>query len=382
MPQFDVAVVGAGIAGASLAYELSATHRVVLLEREPIGGTHSTGRSAALFISPYGGPTITRLAHASLPFLTNAPEGFTDTPLLTPRGILWVARADQLGRLEELRRTSFDVGKRFETLTIEGACARCPVLDPDYLTEGGAAFDPDVFDIDVHELHSAYLRGFRNRSGTFMNNAEVVGLERHGEQWFVEAGNQTLSAKHVVNAGGGWAGNVAALAGAATIHFTVTKRTMVVLQAGELNASSWPCVVDVDEDFYFKPDGSSLLVSPADESETSAADAQPDEYDIAVAIDRIEKATLLRPKAIAGKWAGLRTFAPDGNPVVGWDPVAPNFFWLAGQGGAGIMTSPAVSRLASSMIAGDGFPRELMDLGVSEACLSPSRLQPSIQHVP
>ncbi len=369
--RFDIAVIGAGIAGASVASELSARHRVVLLERESQPGYHTTGRSAALFAAIYGPATVRALTRASASFFASPSPGFATSPLLAPRGLLMIARKDQLGALEAMFA---EVSGRSDTRRLEGAelSALLPLLRRDYaeaaLHEAGAS------DIDVHGLHHGFLRRFRANGGQIRTGAEVVSLERSGDQWLVTTPQVTIRAGVVVNAAGAWADVVACMAGAAPVGLVPKRRTALIVAAPpDRDPSGWPMAVDVDEHFYLKPEAGRLLISPADETPSAPCDAQPEEIDIAVCVDRIERAFDLSVRRIENKWAGLRSFVADKTPVAGFDPDARGFFWLAGQGGYGIQTAPALGRVAASLVLGNGVPADAADQGVTARAMDPGR---------
>jgi len=370
----DFIVIGAGIAGASAAYGLAARGRTVMLERESQPGYHSTGRSAALYSQAYGPPQIRALSVGSHGFFTAPPAGFSDHPLLAPRGVLFVGAAD---RREAVERTVADARALAPTMSVlDGMAAHAlvPVLRPDRVACAG--HEPDAMDLDVHALHQGFLRGFRARGGQVATDAEVIGLAHGGDGWTVETRAGRWSAPVVVNAAGAWCDVVAGLGGVAPVGLVPKRRTAFVFAppAG-MAVEHWPMVVDVDEQFYFKPDAGRLLGSPADETPVEPQDIQPEEWDIAVAADRIETATTLEIRRIERSWAGLRSFVADKTPVVGFDPAAEGFFWLAGQGGYGIQSAPALGRLAAALAAGDGLPADLADLGVDAALLAPARLR-------
>ena len=373
MPAFDFVVIGAGIAGASAASELAALGRTLLLEAEPLPGQHATGRSAAVLTGSYGADPIRRLTEASRPFLASPPDGFADGPLLSPRPVLWLARPEQLPRLDALQAAG--VGSGIERIDAAATCALCPLLRPERV--GGALLEPGAMDIDVAALLQGFLRRFRQRGGRLCTRARVVALTRSDGVWRVtpERGDP-VSGAVVVNAAGAWGDAVARLAGVAPAGLTANRRTafMVDLPAG-VDAESWPAVIDCEEQFYFKPESGGLLASPADETPDHPGDAQPETLDIARAIDRIQRATRLRITRPRRSWAGLRTFAPDRVPVLGMDPDHPGFFWLAGQGGYGIMTSPAMARATAARVAGEAWPADLGAGGVDPAALAPGRLR-------
>ncbi|HEV7371105.1 FAD-dependent oxidoreductase [Arenibaculum sp.] len=373
METFDVAVIGAGIAGASVASELSASHRVALLEREDQPGYHTTGRSAALFSETYGPPVIRALSRASSGFYGAPPPGFGDAPLLTPRGVLLIAREDQLAHADEMM-AEVAAGSPVSRLDAARTLAMMPLLRAGYVA--GAVFEPGARDIDVHALHQGgYLRQFRARGGVLRTRCELLALERSGAGWALRTSGGTIRAEVVVDAAGAWADEVAAMAGVPRIGLVPKRRTALVVSApGGAVPHGWPMVVDIDEQFYLKPDAGRLLISPADETPSPPCDAQPEEIDVAICIDRIERAFDITVGRIENKWAGLRSFVADKTPVAGFDPGAPGFFWLAGQGGYGIQTAPALARTAAAMIRGEPIPPDVADQGVSAAALSPQRL--------
>ena len=370
-PDCDFIVVGAGIAGASAAYELAGRGRVVVLEREGQPGYHTTGRSAAMFLENYGEPVVRRLASASRAFLTEPPPGFSEHPILAPRGILWIARADQ--------RTALDAALDAAQGTVEAldparARALVPALRPDYVA--AAIFEPDARDIDVHALHHGYLNGLKRHGGRLVADAGVTGLERKGGAWRVTTAAGEFSAPVVVNAAGAWADELARLAGVAPVGLVPMRRTALTFDPPDgVDVSRWPLTVDVDEEFYFKPEAGRVLASPADETPMPPCDVQPDEIDVAVAIDRIQCATTFEVRRLTHRWAGLRSFVDDHVPVVGYDRGAEGFFWLAGQGGVGIMTSPAMARLAAALVMGEDPPTDMRERDIDAAALSPERLR-------
>jgi D-arginine dehydrogenase len=368
----DLVVIGAGMAGASVAAHLAEHRRVVLLEAESRPGYHATGRSAALFTEIYGNEVIRALTRASRQFLAAPPAGFgAPASLLRPRGCLFLATAEQVPLLETFAALP-DVAPATHRVSVAEAERRCPVLRAGYVA--AALFEPDSADIDVAALHQGYLRLFRERGGTLMTASPVSAIEPHAEGWSVHAGAEVLRTPMLVNAAGAWADEIATLAGVAPIGLTPRRRTALLVEPPPgVRIAEWPFVNDIEERFYFKPEAGLIFISPADETPAAPGDAQPDEWDIAVAIERIESATTLRIERLKARWAGLRTFAPDRTPVVGFAPDAPRFFWLAGQGGYGIQTAPALSRLAAAAILGAALPADLQACGVDPAALAPGR---------
>jgi D-arginine dehydrogenase len=371
MTQTDFIIIGAGIAGTSVAAHLAETHRVVLIEREDRPGYHSTGRSAALFTEIYGNSSVRALTRASRAFLFAPPHGFTEGPLVHPRGCLYIATAAQL---ESLRRFAAlpDIAPATRWVGLFEAQSLCPILRAEYLA--GTLLEPDSSDIEVHALHHGYLRLLRKRNGRILNSAPVHALEQAGEGWRVHAGEETLTAPTVINAAGAWADEIAVLAGIAPLGLVPRRRTAVLVDPPPgMSVNAWPFVNDVDEKFYFKPEAGALFLSPADETVTVPGDAQPDEWDVALAVDRVQAATTLEVHRLKARWAGLRTFSPDRSPVVGFSGQRAGFFWLAGQGGYGIQTAPALSRTAAALARGLPLPEDLERAGVEPADLSPAR---------
>lgn len=349
----DVVIVGAGIAGASLAYELAATRRVVLLERESQPGYHSTGRSAAMLIATYGTDAVRQLTGASRPFFEQPPDGFAETPLLSPRGYLHIAREDQRSSLDAFAADARTRAPSLQRLDREGVLRLAPFIDADYVDCG--LFEPDAMAIDDAALHQGYLRGFARRGGMLVTCAEVIDIDRSDERWRVKTSAGTFAAAALVNAAGAWGDELARLAGVAPIDLQPKRRTAILIDPPAVDGppvSRWPMVSDIDEAFYLKPEGGALMVSPADETPVAPSDVQPEELDVAIAVDRYETLTGISVKRISQRWAGLRSFVSDHSPVIGFDRDAPGFFWLLGQGGFGIMTAPGVAQLAAALIEG------------------------------
>jgi D-arginine dehydrogenase len=368
----DVLVVGGGVAGASIAAELSgAGRRVVVLEQEAQPGFHSTGRSAALFSEIYGGAPIRALSRASRAFFIAPPTGFAEAPLVSRRGSLFVARADQGEALNAFAGQA-DVAAATRLVSAAEALRLSPLLRPDYAQ--AAVHEPDSADIDVHGLLSGYLRRLKASGGTLVADAGVTALEQAPGGWRAATAAGTFTAPVVVNAAGAWADAVAALAGLAPLGLQPLRRTALTVEApAGAGVAGSPLTIDIDEQFYFKPDAGRLLLSPADETPNPPCDVQPDEWDLAVAVDRIETATTLQVRRIHARWAGLRTFAPDRAPVIGFDPRASGLFWLAGQGGYGIQTAPANARLAAALAVGAPAPADILDAGLNLDAVSPAR---------
>ncbi len=370
----DFIVIGAGIAGASVAFWLAPHGRVLLLERESQPGYHSTGRSAALFMESYGTAQVRALTMASRAFFEAPPDGFAEHPLLSPRGAMMVASPGQEPELLAHWAVLQPISPRGRLLDAAGAQALVPVLRPEKVL--GAVHEPDAADMDVHAIHQGFLRGVRRHGGKGVNDAEVTGIERRGSQWRVATRAGDFSAPVVVNAAGAWADAIGQLAGARPIGLEPRRRSAFIFAppAG-VDSSGWPLTIGIAEDWYFKPDAGMLLGSPANIDPVLPHDVQPEELDIAIAIDRIQQMTTLTIRRPARTWAGLRSFVPDGDLVGGWDPGLPGFFWVAAQGGYGIQTSPAMGEACAALARGLPLPERIAGFGLTEAMLSPTRLR-------
>jgi D-arginine dehydrogenase len=333
----DFAVIGAGIAGVSVAYELAVSGTVVLLEQEAEPAYHTTGRSAAMFLESYGGPDVRPLTVASRAVFEEIGG------LLRPRPLLWVGEPDRVAE----RAALLAVDPTLERLDEAGARRLCPVLRPEWST--GALLEAGALEIDVLGLHQHYLGGARRRGVQVRLNAPLRAGHRAGDRWVLDTGAGRVEATVVVDAAGAWADQVAAACGVAPVGLRPLRRTAAVARADGVDPQ-WPLVSDVAEGFYFRPEGTGVLLSPADETPMGPCDARADDLDVALAVERVNAATTLALRSVRTAWAGLRTFAPDRNPVVGPDPAEPSFVWLAGQGGYGIQTAPALARLAAGLM--------------------------------
>jgi len=369
----DVIIIGAGIAGASVAAHLAATLRVVLVEMESQPGYHTTGRSAAVFAPSYGPEAVRALTRASRGFYDQPPQGFASEALLTPRQILMIARADQLAAMES-SIAAVATGTRVQRLDASGLRAHQPLLREGYATAG--MLDCGGQDIDVAALHQGYLRLFRARGGVTRTKAAVEELKKEGNTWVVRtSGQDHMTAPVIVNAAGAWADQIGQLAGAENIGLVPKRRTaMVVAEPAGFTRRDAPITIDIDEEFYLKPDAGRLLISPADETPTDPCDAQPEEMDVAICADRIMTAFDLDIRRIENKWAGLRSFVSDKEPVIGFSRRVDGFFWMAGQGGYGIQSAPAAAEVAAALILGAEMPAVVTDTGFDPSQVSPNRL--------
>ncbi len=344
----DVVVIGAGIAGASVAARLAPAAKVILVEREDAPGYHSTGRSAAFFAPAYGNEVVRRFTAKSESLYRSPPDDFTDVRFLNPRDVIFLGRADQAATLAAQEEEVSDL----ERLDVDGVIRLVPVISRTYADAG--LLDAGGGDLDVDAILQAFLRAFRRAGGELVTNAEVLGLERSGDRWTVRTSSGEIGAGAVVNASGAWADETAGLAGLEALGLVPKRRTAFLIDLpADVDSRDWPLVVDADEEFYFKPDAGRLLVSPADETPSAPVDARPEEIDLAIAVDRLTRATTLEVARIHQPWAGLRTFAPDKTFVVGFDPRAEGFFWLAGQGGYGVQTAPGLSAFAAELVLGN-----------------------------
>jgi len=373
--EFDAAIVGAGIAGASFAYTLAPHARVLLLERESQPGMHSTGRSAAMFMESYGPPQVRALTRASREFYTRPPPGFADAPILSARGALYVARGDQQRALDTLLRELSASGRGVQRISAAECLRRVPVLREEGLL--GGIFEADAMDIDVHALHQGFLRGFKHQGGTLWCDAEVKQGIASGGQWALElADGRRVHCRTVVNAAGAWADELAKRCGALPLYVQPKRRSAFTFSApAGVDVRAWPTVADVDERWYFKPDAGQLLGSPANADPVPAHDVVPEELDIATGIAAIEAATTMTIRRPTRTWAGLRSFTPDGELVVGWDTTRTALFWLAGQGGYGIQSAAGAAQLATALWRGAQLPETLRAEGVQAHALEPARLQ-------
>lgn len=375
---WDVVVVGAGMAGAAAGWQLAqAGQRVLVLERESQPGYHTTGRSAALFEEHYGPAQVQALTRASRAFYDTPPAGFADAPILSPRGVLYIATAAQRALLDAAYAEALRHAPAARRLDAAALRALVPVLQ-DGIVDG--FLDEGARDIDVHGLHQGFLRGLRQAGGALWCSAEVTALARAAGLWTVTlADGRSVQAPVVVNAAGAWADVLGGLAGAAPIGLTPRRRSAFTFGVPEgVDATHWPAVISADESFYIKPDAGQLLGSPANADATTPHDVQPEELDVATGIWRIEEATTLQIRRPSHTWAGLRSFVKDGELVVGWDASTaplPGFFWLAAQGGYGIQSAAGYSLLARNLILGEAVDATLRAQGVDAAVLSPARVQ-------
>ena len=379
MTMHDFAIIGAGMAGASLGWQLAgAGTSVLLLERESQPGYHSTGRSAALFIETYGTEAIRALTRASRGFYEAPPAGFTDAPILTPRGVAYVATHEELPELAQLAAELRPHAPDLADLDHAALLRLLPCLRPEVIAAG--LLDPGATDIDVHALHQGYLRGLRQRGGRVQTSAEVVGLTRTGDAWTIQlAEGEPVQARRVVNAAGAWADAVARLASARPVGLVPRRRSAFSFPApAGTDVRRWPAAIGVAENWYFKPDAGQLLGSPANADATEPHDVQAEELDVATGIAHIEAVTTLTIRRPTHVWAGLRSFVADGEFVIGEDEAVEGFFWLVAQGGYGIQSAAGYSLLARNLLLQEPLSEPLRAQGIDAtmaAALSPRRLR-------
>ncbi len=346
--RFDTLVIGAGIAGATTAAALAIDRRVALIEAEDQPGYHATGRSAARWERNYGPHEVRVLTARSRAFFESPPGGFTETPLLRPRPTLLLATEAQRAALAR----ALVEGAGLREASLAEARRLLPALRPAYAA--AAAIEADCFDLDVAAIHQGFLRQFRSRGGKLGVRQRAGRIERREGDWHVTtAVGDVFRAPIVVNAAGAWGDEIAAIAGAGPLGLTPFRRTGVIIDPSPWEVADWPMVIDVGETWYARPEARTrLMISPADRTAMHAHDVQADELDIALAIDRMQRALDIAVRRVERSWAGLRTFTPDGGLAFGWDDAAPGFFWCVGQGGYGIQTSPAAGRVTADLIAG------------------------------
>lgn len=359
-------VIGAGMPGLALAAELARAGGTIVVEREEHPGFHATGRSAAIFSGSYGAPPVQELSALSRPLLEAFPALHGEQSVLAARGIAFVA-------FDRDQRATVDHMAMLPRIALTDVCRAVPILRPEMVRD--ARYEADAADIDVHALQSGYIRRLRDCGGQLLTRSPVLGVRKSGGNWRVDiGGGTTIEARVVINAAGAWAGEIARLSGAPDLGLRPLRRSAAIVDGPEGQpVSGWPMIVNADETIYFKPEGGRLMVSPADETLVEPHDAYADDMAVAVAVDRLTQITTLDVRRVRTPWAGLRTFAPDCLPVIGFDASVEGFFWLAGQGGFGIQTAPGAARLAAALLT-----RRVVEPGLRELSekISPRRFFP------
>ena len=375
MPDYEFLIIGSGIAGASAAARLATRGRVALFERESVHAYHTTGRSAAMWTALYGNEAIRALTVAGRAFYDDPPAGFADYPLLTPRPCVYFAGPDELSALDETDAGASDLGIATRRLDAKETVALCPALRPDRVA--GGLHDLDAMDIDVNALHQGFLKMTRAAGADVRTEAGIVGLERTAQGWTVAlSSGERVTTRVVINAAGAWADEIAALAGLPGVGMQPLKRTAFLVDAPEgFATAAWPAMIEARETFYFKPDSGRILISPCDETPCPPHDAWPDDLTIAECVERVQAWADIPVRRIIRAWAGLRSFVADRTPVIGFDPLAEGFFWLAGQGGYGVQTAPAAGEAAAALALGEDLPGSVTDRGLRAPTLSPARFR-------
>ena len=373
----DAVIIGAGIAGTSVAYFMSNHAKVLVLEREAQPGVHSTGRSAALFSETYGSAQVRALTRASRPFLERPPRGFAESALLAPRGALVIGTREQSARIESDYEAMRAGSPQLQLLDEARIRSLVPVLVPEFSQAG--MYEPGAADIDVNALHQGFIRGLKQRGSRLDCGVAIHSIERSRGEWLLEVTlrggqPQTLRAAVVIDAAGAWADEVAKLAGVTPLGVEPRRRSAFLFQPPEgVITAHWPFVTSVAEEFYFKPDAGLLLGSPANADPVRPHDVQAEDLDIAIAIDHIERATTMRIQRPMRPWAGLRSFVADGGLVGGFDLTARGFFWVAALGGYGIQTCAAMGEACAQLALGRALPGHLADAGLTTEMLGIER---------
>jgi len=368
----DVAVIGGGIAGVSAASAIAQTHSVVLLEQEKELGFHTTSRSAAIYVENEGGPVFHRLSTASRSFF-EAVHPELDAPLLDSLPVMKVGTGENHAAFAAEAAAAKQVTSSIRLVDRAELVELCPILRPDVVTVG--LLEPTAASVDVMGLHQLFLRRARAAGTDVRRSAKVTGITRSADRWVLSTKAGTVEAEVVVNAAGAWGDEVAALAGVQPVGLTPMRRTAFTTRIDH-DPSGWPFVYAPISHLhcYFKPEaGNQLLCSLSDETPSPPCDARPEEIDVAQAIDHINQLTTLDIRSVTTTWAGLRTFAPDRNPVFGWDDTAPGFMWMVGQGGCGIVSSPAAGEIAGALVRDEPLPEAVTSLGLTEEQLAPRR---------
>jgi D-arginine dehydrogenase len=368
MQQYDFLVAGAGIAGASAAAHLAQTHRTLIVEMEDRCGYHTTGRSAASYEPNYGPPPMLAFTRASDSFFRSPPHGFTDAPLLIDRPSLFVEAEGQ----EDFTRELLDKAAALDEISRAEASELFPVFRPEYVRR--AFLDRFTADMDVDLLHRGFLRMFKARGGELLLSSPVTGITRNNGFWHVKAGGHDVAARTIVNAAGAWGDGLAALANVPAAGLVPKRRSIGVIPFEYAQSwQHWPMVTDVGETWYAKPQSGKMIISSADATPVEPHDAYADDMAIAEGVERLMTATTIEVTRIEHSWGGLRTFASDGNPVIGFDPHTEGFFWLVGQGGYGIQSAPALGETAAALARGIALPQAVLDHGLVLSDISPER---------
>ncbi len=374
MLETDFLIVGAGIAGASIAYRLAPSARVTLIDMEEQAGYHTTGRSAAFYAETYGGPLIQPFTSASKSFFHKPPCGFSDVPLISELGAIHVFHEGQENEAEALYASLCCALPNVRMLSCADVMAFLPQLREEYVA--GGIYDPDCSSLDVAALHQGFLRSAKNDGAKLIAGAPLERATVEGGRWHVKTAGGDIWARTIINAAGAWADEVARCCDVMPLGLQPLRRTVVTIDKpdGLPFEKGSPIVMPVGEEYYFKPEGNGYLLSPGDEVLMPPCDVQPEHEDVALAVHQFEQATGATVRRVEAKWAGLRTFAKDRAPVIGFASDTEQFFWSVGQGGFGIQTAPAWSELAAALLLNKDVPESLSGFGVEAAAYAPARL--------
>lgn len=365
---YDFVVVGGGIAGVSTASELAKIGSVLLLERESSLAYHTTGRSAAISMESYGNELIRKLTCASREFFENPPSDLTADPLCSPRGALILSDEISFAKLKLRHEVVKQIVPSVEILDRNQFMEMAPFVSDKWIA---GMYEKSAFDLDVHAIHTAFCRNIRKHGGVIKTQAEVIEAIRVSTSWSIALSNgEKIQAGVIINAAGAWADILAQRCNTKSLGIQPLQRTVVVVDP-ETKVDDCPYIGTVDEQIFIKPDVGRLMVSPCDETPVEPSDAIPDEMGVAITMDRLESSTILRPKKIMNRWAGLRVFVPDRSPLLGSDPNVEGFIWCAALGGYGIQTSPMIGKLCAAYAAKSPIPVEL--LGINFEAATPYR---------
>ena len=347
--KFDIIVLGSGIAGISIASELSEYLNVCVLEKEGLISYHSTGRSLAFYLESYGNEVIRQLTSASKDFFYNRIDTTSKNILIKKRGVIHIANKFQTIKLKNLYETLTKNNENFKILNKLQTMELLPCLNDEYVDS--SIYDSEASDIDVNAVYNIYLKNLTKNNGKVITDIKITEFLHQDRGWKILTNQDEFYTKIIVNAAGAWCDLIATNVGAKKINIVPKKRTIFCFKPTNIKLNNeWPLGVDVEENFYFKIENDTVIASPADETPTVPHDVQAEDIDIALGIERIKNSTLFEFNSIFNKWAGLRSFVKDKNPVIGFDNKFKNFFWFAGQGGYGIQTAPALSKIASNLI--------------------------------
>ena len=347
--KFDIIVLGSGIAGISIASELSEYLNVCVLEKEGLISYHSTGRSLAFYLESYGNEVIRQLTSASKDFFYNRIDTTSKNILIKKRGVIHIANKFQTIKLKNLYKTLTKNNENFKILNKLQTMELLPCLNDEYVDS--SIYDSEASDIDVNAVYNIYLKNLTKNNGKVITDIKITEFLHQVHGWKILTNQDEFYTKIIVNAAGAWCDLIATNVGAKKINIVPKKRTIFCFKPTNIKLNNkWPLGVDVEENFYFKIENDTVIASPADETPTVPHDVQAEDIDIALGIERIKNSTLFEFNSIFNKWAGLRSFVKDKNPVIGFDNIFKNFFWFAGQGGYGIQTAPALSKIASNLI--------------------------------